>query len=57
MRSIVQNIKDYVKMVVTSMHVNLTDEQTNNIVHKLLENENYNKMLIQLENMIKYEAK
>ncbi|MFD2129947.1 hypothetical protein ACFSKI_01575 [Pseudogracilibacillus auburnensis] len=52
-----QNIKDYVKMVVTSMHVNLTDEQTNNIVHKLLENENYNKMLIQLENMIKYEAK
>lgn len=39
------------------MHVNLTDKQITNIAHKLLENENYNKILIQLENMIRYETK
>lgn len=39
------------------MHVNVTDKQITNIAHKLLENENFNKMLIQLENMIRYEVK
>lgn len=41
----------------TSMSVVLTNEQIDKLLHKLIGNENDNKMLLQLENMIRYEAK
>jgi len=48
-----ETIEDYISLVASGMGITLNDEQTEAIAQMLIKNDNYKKMLAELEEMIR----